>query len=140
MSERKESIIKAFNQLRADNLHILDQFYHPNILFEDPIGQVESLSSLKAYYKSMYENVTEISFDFSQLLEEGDSVMAAWSMKLRAKGLNSGKVVMVQGVSHIKFEKDLVIYHRDYFDLGQMIYEYIPLLGPTLKFIKKKLG
>lgn len=139
---RKERIQKAFNDLRADNLQILDHFYHSQIIFEDPLGRIETLKSLKDYYASMYENVTDISFNFSHLVEEGDSIMGSWTMSLKAKGLNKGEAVLVKGVSHMKFdsEKDLVIYHRDYFDMGEMIYEHIPLLGATIKLIKKKMG
>ncbi len=139
---RKERIIKAFNELRADNLHILDDFYHSDVLFEDPLGKIESLAALKNYYQSMYQNVTDISFDFSLLIEEGDSIMGTWTMDLKAKGLNKGNSVLVKGVSHLRFEEDsnLVNYHRDYFDVGEMVYEHIPLLGTSLKLIKKKLS
>ena len=61
-------------------------------------------------------------------------------MILSAPGLNNGEEVTLEGNSYIKFnENNLVIYHRDYFDMGEFIYEHIPVLGWTLKKIKNKL-
>lgn len=140
--ERKERVQKTFNELRADNLHILDNFYHSNLNFEDPVGSLSGLSNMKAYYKSMYQNVTDIRFDFHSLIEEEDDMVGIWTMELRAKGLNSGKPVFVKGSSHLRFDpkSNLVIKHRDYFDMGEMIYEHIPLLGKLIKAIKGKFS
>lgn len=142
MSVRKDRILKAFNDLRADNLHILDNFYHPNLLFADPLGEIKGLKAMKAYYAQMYETVTDIKFDFGTLTEEGDNVIGTWIMTLKAKGLNGGEEVKVSGVSHLRFDSasDLVIYHRDYFDMGEFIYEHIPVMGGLIRMVKKKLG
>lgn len=139
---RKDRIIKAFNDLRADNLHILDNFYHPELKFHDPIGEIDGLKAMKAYYAQMYETVTDIRFDFETMTEEGDNIISTWTMVLKAKGLNGGEEVKVKGVSHLTFEpkSNLVIYHRDYFDMGEFIYEYIPVLGSFVRMVKKKLS
>lgn len=139
---RKERIKKAFNDLRADNLHILDAFYHQELKFHDPIGKIEGLKDMKAYYAKMYETVTDIHFDFESMTEEGDNIIGTWTMALKAKGLNGGNEVKVKGVSHLRFDpqSNLVIYHRDYFDMGEFIYEYIPVLGSFVRMVKKKLS
>jgi len=141
-SAKKELITKTFNELRADNLSILDHFYHPEVVFIDPIGTVKTLPALKAYYKGMYKNVQEIAFDFDTLIEEKNEVSSTWSMRLKARGLNGGREVVVNGTSHLSFDQDtqLVIAHRDYFDMGEFIYEYIPLLKTVIKAIKNKIG
>jgi hypothetical protein len=61
-------------------------------------------------------------------------------MKLKHPKLNGGQPVEVNGVSQICFSGDRVIYHRDYFDLGEMLYENIPLLGVVIRNIKQRLG
>ncbi|MCF8059777.1 MAG: nuclear transport factor 2 family protein [Bacteriovoracaceae bacterium] len=142
MITRKERIKNAFNTLRADNLHILDGFYHPSLKFHDPLGEISGLDAMKAYYANMYKNVTDIRFEFGTLSEEGDDIFGIWNMILKAKSLNGGEEVKVLGVSHLKFdpETNLVIYHRDYFDMGSFIYEHIPILGSIIRRIKRKLG
>jgi hypothetical protein len=45
----------------------------------------------------------------------------------------------LEGISHLRFGEK-IDYHRDYFDLGQMVYEQIPLVGRIIKTIKKRLS
>jgi hypothetical protein len=61
-------------------------------------------------------------------------------MSLTADGLNGGKPILLQGNSYIKFSDDnLVVYHRDYFDMGEFIYEHVPVIGWIIKKVKAKL-
>jgi hypothetical protein len=44
----------------------------------------------------------------------------------------------VQGSSHLKGVGDKVVYHRDYLDLGAMLYEQLPLLGRVIRSLKNR--
>jgi hypothetical protein len=33
-----------------------------------------------------------------------------------------------------------IYYHRDYFDMGAMLYEHLPLLGRIIQRLKHRLG
>lgn len=135
-----QRIEKVFNELRADNVDILDNFYAPNALFIDPIGRHKGIDEVKGYYKGIYEGVTDIKFEFSDIISNGSNHVGVWKMILRTPNLNSGKPVILHGNSVIKFnENGLVSYHRDYFDMGEFIYEHIPVLGSVTKYIKKRL-
>jgi hypothetical protein len=137
---RQERIRRIFNDLRATNTEILDDFYHPQIEFVDSIGKVNGLPAMKSYYKMMYKNVEEIKFDFIDETIQGDLHLFVWQMHLKASKLNSGKTFTVEGVSKIKFDPqtNLVIYHRDYFDMGDFIYERLPVVGPVIRMLKKQ--
>ena len=54
------------------------------------------------------------------------------------KQLNGQKPIEVQGHSHLKMLDGQVVYHRDYLDIGSMLYEHIPVLGCAIKSIKKR--
>jgi hypothetical protein len=124
-----DKIKKAYNLVNKDNLDFLDQFYSADILFVDPIGTHKGLRSVKAYYEKMYKNVQHINFDFSETVSEGSSHVLIWTMTVKAKSLNGGKPVTVQGNSHLRVNAEgQVCYHRDYFDMGEMFYEKIPVL------------
>jgi len=139
ISPRTEKTIKAFNGLNKNTLHTLDDYYHEDIRFEDPIGSVTGLKNLKKYYKKMYENVKDIRFEFHNKIEEGNSLVVFWDMHFQARGLNSGKPIQVTGNSHLEFDpqSNKVIYHRDYFDMGAMIYEKIPVIGRAVRWLRQ---
>ena len=59
-------------------------------------------------------------------------------MSYSHKRLNSAQPIQVQGHSLLKMADDKVIYHRDYVDLGAMLYEHIPLLGKVIRTIKAR--
>lgn len=135
-----EKIKYVFNALRADNIHILDDFYAPDTKFIDPLGVHRGLSSVKSYYQNLYKSVNHIHFQYLDLISHGSNHVLVWKMTLEAKSLNGGKPITLDGNSHIKFnEKNLVIYHRDYFDMGEFIYQHIPFLGWVIERIKNKI-
>ena len=64
----------------------------------------------------------------------------AWTMFLRHPKLRSGETIRVEGASYLKTRNGRIYYHRDYFDMGAMLYEHLPLLGRVVNTIKHKLG
>jgi hypothetical protein len=135
-----EKIISFFNKFNGKNLEILNQFYADNVKFQDPITQTDGLDELKRHYTKAYQNIKSIRFDFSEFISTENKYSCTWIMTLSVKGLNSGEVFQVSGVSIIHFNSDaLITYHRDYFDLSEMVYEKIPLIGSVIGQIKKRL-
>lgn len=140
MSERAERIEAAFNGLTKDTMDILDGFYASDVIFVDPLVRVEGLPDLKAYYRSMYENVEAIRFDFGEQVIDGDTHAAAWTMRMRVKNFNKGREIVLDGVSIVRFGQDgLVVYHQDYFDVGAMVYEHVPVVRFFVRQVKKRL-
>ena len=140
-NKRKTLIEKTFNGLNKNNLHILNDFYDENIDFTDPVGNIQGLSLLKKYYGHVYKNVNSINFEFEQINQQDNTFFAKWKMNLQVKGLNANTPYSVEGFSVLRFTaQDKVDYHRDYLDLGSMVYEKIPVLGKAIKLIKKNLS
>jgi hypothetical protein len=137
----QNKITSLFNQFDGRNLDLLDQFYASNIQFEDPLTKVSGLHKLKDYFFAAYKNVSSIRFDFYEINQSGDKYTGLWTMHLKVPGLNGGKEYQVQGVSILHFDdKGLICYHRDFLDLGDMVYERLPVIGKMIKLLKKKLS
>jgi hypothetical protein len=135
-----EKMKYVFTNLRANNIEILNDFYDPKTVFEDPLGAHQGIEEVKAYYKNLYSSVKEIKFDYKDVVSNGNSHVLIWKMTLVTESLNGGKPMTLEGSSYIKFnEQNLVIYHRDYFDMGEFIYEHIPVLNWVLLKIKDRL-
>jgi limonene-1,2-epoxide hydrolase len=138
---RSQRIVEAFNGLSMDTMDQLGDFYAQDVVFEDPLGRIEGLARLRAYYEGMYKNVQAIRFDFTNEVVQGDTHVAVWTMTMEVKGLNRGRPVVVDGNSVIRFDAESkVVYHRDYFDVGAMVYEHVPVVKTLVKAIKKRLA
>jgi len=140
--EKALSLVRqAFNRFDKNNMGVLDDFYAPNAVFQDPVVKVKGLDQISSYYASAYTNVKEIRFDFQDVYASGNRFSMPWVMTLRVKGLNFGAPYSVEGISVFEFnEENKVTYHRDYVDLGAMIYERIPVFGKLIAGIRKRLG
>jgi hypothetical protein len=135
-----DKIKKTFNDFDGRNSEVLNGFYEENVIFIDPVLRVQGLDSLKKYYFHTYSNVRSIRFEFGEMIVEKNRINAPWTMELAVKGLNRGDPFKVQGCSNFEFNGEgKVIFHRDYVDLGAMVYERLPLQGKVISLIKRML-
>ncbi len=135
---RNLSVSEFFQRLNSSTINLVDEFYDPACLFEDPVSHFTNRHQIKEYYLKLYNQVQSINFDFHQEVRQGDQYMGSWTMILQAKNFNSGKPTRVEGVSHITFggQEGKAVYHRDYFDMGEFVYEWVPIIGPQVRFVK----
>lgn len=132
------SVQDFFKKLNKETLHLVDEFYHDQCQFQDPVATLNGLSQIKEYYTKLYHQVQCITFEFKQEVHESNRYSGTWLMTLQANGFNGGKPVSVQGISYIEFDlkNGKAIYHRDYFDMGEFVYEWAPIIGPQVRFVK----
>jgi hypothetical protein len=46
---------------------------------------------------------------------------------------DSDKQITLDGTTQLGVSDDSIIYHKDYYDLGEMVYEHVPILGFVVK-------
>lgn len=146
-----QELYSSFDQQMIINL---PKAYRTDVVFQDPLQRIEGLENLTRYYQTMLKDLHECRFEFSQVIENNASLdsrqisadhsvrvqqaVMFWTMNYRHKKLAGGKLLSITGNSHLKYQ-DKILYHRDYFDAGAMLYEQIPLLGFAIKSIKKRM-
>ena len=141
MSLYSSKVKYFFTQLNSENIDIVEQFYASKTTFVDPLGTIQGVAALRDYYQNLYASVKEISFEFPSVVENGETVFAAWRMDMKVKKLNGGKSMVLEGCSRIHFdpETNLALFHQDYFDMNAFIYRYIPAVNLITSYVNKKL-
>lgn len=141
MASNLDQAKDMFNRVDKDHMFLIQEFYDTNASFQDPIHQIKGVKAIEDYYAGLYKNVESIRFEYKSTSEVNNFVTLEWKMHLRSSSLNSGKEITLDGVSLITFGGDQgkVIAHRDYFDMGEFIYERIPILSSAVGFIKNKM-
>ncbi len=141
MAGNLERAKEFFDKLSISNLDLVDAFYDKNAVFQDPVHQLKGSEAVKTYYAGLYKNVESIRFEYGKSTEAGDTVSLTWRMHLKASAIDS-KEITVDGVSLITFggPEGKAISHRDYFDMGEFIYERIPVLKSIIGYIKGRLS
>lgn len=136
-----KDFLEVFNTLSSDNLHRLEEIYTSDIRFIDPAHEINGIENLRDYFTKLYANVTSVSFDFYEEVTSGQSGYVQWEMHFAHPRLNGGRPITVPGTSFLRFSgTGKVSYHRDYFDLGSMLYQHLPLLGAIVKSINRRLS
>lgn len=130
----------VFNQLNRDNLGLLEEIYTPDVRFRDPVHALDGLPALRDYYARLYDGVVTCHFDFEAEVIQGQQGMLVWIMRFQHARFRRGETLELSGVSHLQFLDDgRVNDHRDYFDMGEFIYERVPVLGRIIRAIKNRL-
>ncbi len=130
----------TFNQLDKNHLDLLEQIYAPDVQFRDPVQSLTGLPALRDYYGRLYEGVIACYFTFDAEVIEGQQGVLVWTMFFEHSRFRAGEKLELRGVSHLQFLDDgRVHHHRDYFDMGEFIYERVPVLGSVIRAIKNRL-
>ncbi|MCC5854955.1 MAG: nuclear transport factor 2 family protein [Idiomarina sp.] len=136
-----EKLKDFYAELEIDRLGELDEIYHPEIIFQDPIQQVDGLKPLKSYFEHGLGNSKYCHFAFEQTTVADEHAFLVWQMRLSHEALARGMEIVVPGVSWLKIDKDskTIRQHKDYYDLGAMVYEHIPLISFFIGKVRDRL-
>jgi hypothetical protein len=136
-----ERFIEVYHLLDHNNLDRLAEIYAPEVRFSDPAHEIQGLDNLTRYFTALYAHISTIDFSFERQLQEADQAVLSWTMTFRHPRLAANREISVPGCSWLVFNsRGLALEHRDYFDLGAMLYEQLPLLGLIVRQVKGRLG
>ncbi|WMC09368.1 nuclear transport factor 2 family protein [Oceanimonas pelagia] len=139
MSPALDAFCRLYQSLSPAQLDGLRRVYSQDVLFADPAHDIRGIDALVAYFEGLFARVKQCRFDIIQVMEQDGEAYVRWEMHFIHPSLNHGRPVSVPGVSHLCFA-DRVFYHRDFFDLGTMLYERLPLLGSCIRALKRRLN
>nr|WP_115718715.1 nuclear transport factor 2 family protein [Gallaecimonas mangrovi] len=133
--------LSHYQQLNRRNLHLLEKMYSHDVAFEDPAQKIAGRAALTHYFEQLYDNVDAVTFVYQSTQIQGVQAWVQWTLELRHPRLNRGEKYSFEGASHLVFNSQgQVTHHRDYFDLGAMLYERLPVIGGLVRFVKRRLG
>ncbi|MFM5470638.1 nuclear transport factor 2 family protein [Aeromonas sp. 602293] len=141
MNEPLARFIGLYQQLDKQQLHRLPEVYAEQVVFTDPAHRIEGLAALGDYFAALYQRLAYCRFVITSQQQQGQQAWLGWTMTFSHPRLRGGEPVTVEGATRLEFDEvGKVCQHRDYFDLGAMLYEQLPLLGPVVRTIKMRLG
>ena len=127
---------EAFSRLGPTTEMPIEELYDPEVEFQDPFHHIRGRDELAAYFRRLNARVESATFEFTDRVVEVDRAALSWVMTVRTK--RPRQTVVVSGVSLLRFT-DRIVSHRDYFDVGEMLYERIPGFGRVLRWLKRKV-
>lgn len=128
-----------YRDVSMETLQQLQSIYSDDAVLVDPISKHKGLSEITKYFQSLLENTQTCECIIEHVSEQGAHYFVTWKMKIVHPQLNKGRMFDVNGVSHLKTRDNKLVFHRDYYDLGEMIYEHVPVLKHVIKTIKRRV-
>ncbi len=133
--------LKAFyRNMSPASLSQLPDIYHSQTVLIDPVGRHEGLSALTQYFEQLLAQTKYCRFGIQHTLTQNEESVLFWQMIYAHPRLKKGQELRLEGTSHLRFSESRVIYQRDFYDMGAMLYEHIPLLGSAVKAVKSRLA
>ena len=117
----------------------LAALYHANAVLIDPFGQHRGLSAIQGYFSHLLANVERCRFAINTPVCNAQRFAVAWTMHWSHPRLAGGKALELAGCSMVTVEEERIIYQRDYYDAGEMLYEHLPLLGSAVRGVKRRV-
>jgi len=133
-------VVEAYQNLDPTRLDEVATLYTSDVYFEDPTHGVQGKTAVLAHFSNTFEKLQGCSFSFHRTVSDGADIFLAWTMTAKHPKVLKGKVVRVEGASYLKTRNGKIFYHRDYFDMGSLLYEHLPFLGKISQKIKQRVA
>ncbi|MEM7570715.1 MAG: nuclear transport factor 2 family protein [Pseudomonadota bacterium] len=129
-----------YASLGRGDLSGLNTVYSQDVSFIDPVGTHQGLRQLEAYFQALLDGCAACQFKIRGLRETGETAFVEWTMSFAHKRLKAGQDIHVDGFSILSIANGKVDMQRDYYDMGAMIYEHVPVVGRIVRALRGRLG
>lgn len=137
MTAAQDQIIHAFESLTIDSVTRLSLLYAEGAHFKDPFNQVQGRDAIAHIFTHMFTQVDSPRFVVTTQAQQDQNLFMCWDFHFHARGSER----LIRGSTHFVLNTaGLITLHRDYWDAAQELYETLPVLGPLLRWLRKKLS
>lgn len=135
---RTKRVVQAFEDLRPASLPALLELYAPQATFQDPFNEVNGRAAIAGVFDHMFATVDAPRFQVLQTITQGDQAFLNWDFHFQRRP--SGRPLCIHGATHLRFdEAGRIVMHRDYWDAAQELYAKLPVLGPVMRWLQRRL-
>jgi esterase/lipase superfamily enzyme len=127
-----------FKDLQQADWSQLGEIYADDIVFKDPVHELRGLVTLEDYFTTLCADLIDCRFEYLDQVVSDNSAYLKWIMHFRHPRLGKD-VIDVRGVSHIRW-KEKIDFHEDFYDMGAMLYEQLPVLGNVTRWLRLRLA
>lgn len=136
-----QQFVALYNQLNFTNLTLLRELYAEQVEFIDPVHQISGLCALEQYFAHAYQNLQHCRFEIKAQGSGPHWGFVSWQMTFNHLAINNGQPVVVDGCTELTYQADgKICRHRDYYDLTQMVYQHLPVIGWLTGKVRQRMA
>jgi len=144
MSDPLEAYIAILENFDAAALETLGANLTEDVHFRDPFHDVTGPAAFRAVFSDMLEKLDDIRFTVESRAwcaprDDRRIALIRWQLSARLTALGN-RPWQVTGCSELHFTGDgRLAAHLDYWDAASGLYELLPLIGPLLRWLRRRL-
>ena len=131
---------RFYQGLATGTLDQLADVYDEQVVFIDPVAEHVGLAALNGYFRRLMRKCRSCSFDVTIHRQSSTLAFVSWLMRFEHAQLRLGQPIRVHGMSQITITDDRVGQQHDYYDMGAMVYENVPLLGFVVTGLRRRMA
>lgn len=134
--EHVRKLVHFFETLTHDNATQVAAIYAPDAQFKDPFNAVEGLPAIQHLFAHMFKQVKNPRFTITDTVRQNEQVFLTWDFFFHMPPYAAAEQC-IRGATHFRLADDgRVLYHRDYWDAAEELYEKLPLVGLFMRGLK----
>lgn len=139
--EATARVMALFANFAPTHLPLLGQYYAPDARFKDPFHDVQGVPAITAIFTHMFEALHEPRFVFIDHIVGAQQAFLTWDMHFRFRRWRTHQPEHIYGATHLRFDaQGRITLHRDYWDSAEELFEKFPLIGPGVRWLRKRAG
>jgi limonene-1,2-epoxide hydrolase len=133
----KELWTKTYNTKGKPDWRHIFPYYHPEIVFKDPIQRIEGINEFKAMCNRLTKRCKQLKMKIHFITRKDNIIFMQWTMTMVFRRSPN---TPIYGCTKLILNKDeRIIEQRDYYDLWGDIFDRIPCFRVIYKKLIKKL-
>ena len=112
------------------------EVYAPAAYLNDNLAVVDGAPAIGRYFAHTAQRVRSLKVEMLDVMHRGSDYYARWRMTIDSPKLADHPLASY-GITHFRFDAESrVLLHKDYWDAGTGLYEYVPVLGGLVRRVR----
>jgi len=138
---RVACVIEFYERLAPQDVARLHEIYAEDAYFCDPFNEVRGHAAIARIFDDMFRRLDDCRFVILEAVVDERGALLVWDFTFRIRRWRPGVTRRIHGASHLRFDAaGRVAYHRDYWDAAGELWEKLPLIGPVLRLLRRRLA
>lgn len=135
------AVKQLFTEYTKENVEAnLTKVYAERVYFRDAFKQFDSAEAIRHYMLEGLAPLNAAEFQFRRVARVDDEFYLDWVMRLDFKKTPAGSWEESIGMTHMRFDSEgRIIFHQDYWDPTDIVYQRIPIAKQLINYVKRKL-
>ncbi len=134
-----DELVAFYEKLQRPDVARLKDLYAADTFFKDPFNEVKGVAEMERIFSHMFEALDQPHFIVTGRVAQGSECFLVWDFRFRFKRFDRVTWQTVRGTSHLRFDDaGKVVFHRDYWDAAEELYEKLPGLGALMRWLKRQ--